>query len=235
MDRTAVLFDMDGLMVDTEPLARRSWERVAAAYGATMSDDLFQRMLGRRTVESARMVLDEIQLPLTLEELVERKTNEYLASLDGGVPAMPGLFALLDQLDARHIPWAVATSSPRSVAEIVLGKLGITERYHALAGGDEVAHGKPAPDIFLLAAERLGVSPEACLALEDTATGCVAAATAGARVIAVPTDLTRDEDFTCAHRRFRSLAEVAESLDELLVDSEETAGSAQALISGLAK
>jgi pseudouridine 5'-phosphatase len=235
MIRTAVLFDMDGMMVDTEPLARQSWERVAAAYGATLSDELFSRMLGRRTVESARMVLDEIQLPLTLDQLVERKTNEYLDSLDGGVPAMPGLFALLDQLDARHIRWAVATSTPRPVAEIVLGRLGVGRRYHALAGGDEVARGKPAPDIFRLAAERLGVSPEACLALEDTATGCVAAAAAGTRVVAVPTDLTQGEDFACAYRRFRSLAEVAEALDELLVDSEETADSAQALISGPAK
>jgi pseudouridine 5'-phosphatase len=232
---TALLFDMDGLMVDTEPLARQSWERVAAAHGSTLSDDLFNRMLGRRTVESARMVLDEIQLPLTLDELVERKTNEYLASLNSGVPAMPGLFALLDLLEARVIPWAVATSTPRPVAEIVLEKLGVRGRYHALAGGDEVVRGKPAPDIFLLAAERLGVSPEACLALEDTATGCVAAAAAGARVVAVPTDLTQDEDFACAYRRFRSLAEVAEALDELLVDSEEMADRAQALISAPAE
>lgn len=216
MIRTVVLFDMDGLMVDTEPLARRAWEQVAAAYGATISDHLFNRMLGRRTAESAELVLAEHALPLTQADLIDRKTAAYLSLLDSGVPAMPGLWPLLDRLDARGIPWAVATSTPRPVAEIVLDKLGVTGRYRALACGDEVAHGKPAPDIFLLAADRLGVPPEACLALEDTATGCAAAASAGMRVIAVPTELSRDEVFTCAYQLLDSLVEVAERLEWLL-------------------
>ncbi|MFO7661666.1 MAG: HAD family phosphatase [Chloroflexota bacterium] len=216
MIRTAVLFDMDGLMVDTEPLARRSWERVTADFGVTMSDELFNRMLGRRTVESAQMVLEELPIPLSPDELVERKTAEYLSSLDGSVPAMPGLWFLLDRLDRENIPWAVATSTPRAVAEIVLGKLGVDGRYQALACGDEVKHGKPAPDIFLLAAERLGVSPEACLALEDSATGCAAAATAGMRVIAVPAEFTAGGNFTCAYHVYPSLVEVAQDLSELL-------------------
>lgn len=203
-------------MVDTEPLARRSWEQVTAAYGATISDDLFNRMLGRRTIESAALVLADLSLPLTVEELVTRKTAAYLAMLDNGVPAMPGLWYLLDRLDASGIPWAVATSTPRPVAAIVLAKLGVTGRYRALACGDEVARGKPAPDIFLLAAQRLSVLPAACLALEDSATGCAAAAAAGMRVIAVPTELTRDEAFTCAYQRCGSLVEVAEGLDQLL-------------------
>ena len=118
MIRTAVLFDMDGLMVDTEPLARRAWERVVAPYGATMTDDLYDRMLGRRTIESAQLVLDELGLPVSLETLVERKTAEFLSRLDDGVPVMPGLFALLDEVERRGLPWAVATSTPRDVAEI---------------------------------------------------------------------------------------------------------------------
>ena len=101
-------------------------------------------------------------------------------------------------------------------AEIILGKLGLTGRYHALACGDEVADGKPAPDIFLLAAARLNVAPEACLALEDSVAGCMAAAAAGMRVVVVPTELTHGETFLCAHRRYPSLVEVAADLEELL-------------------
>jgi beta-phosphoglucomutase-like phosphatase (HAD superfamily) len=126
------------------------------------------------------------------------------------------LWLLLDQVERRALPWAVATSTPRPVAEIILGKLGLVGRYGALAAGDEVAHGKPAPDIFLLAAARLGVVPAACLALEDSAAGCAAAAAAGMRVVAVPTELTRDETFACAYRRYPSLAAVAADLDALL-------------------
>lgn len=209
---------MDGLMVDTEPLARAAWERVVAPYGATMSDDLYGRMLGRRTTESAQLVLDELRLPLALDDLVRRKTDVFLASLAGGVPVMPGLYALLDEIERRGLPWGVATSTPRAVAEIILGKLGVAGRYGALTGGDEVPHGKPAPDIYLLAAARLGVAPAACLALEDSAAGCAAAAAAGMRVVAVPTELTRDDPFPCAYRCYPSLNEVALELVSLLME-----------------
>ena len=216
MNRTAVLFDMDGLMVDTEPLARRAWAQVVAPYGREIGDDLYGRMLGRRTVESAQLVLDALDLPVPLPELVERKTAVFLGTLESGVPAMPGLWALLDRIAAMGLAWAVATSTPRPVAEIVLGKLGVAGRYGALACGDEVPRGKPAPDIFLLAAARLGAAPAACLALEDSTAGCVAAAAAGMRVVAVPTELTRGETFACAHARYPSLAAVAADLEALL-------------------
>jgi HAD superfamily hydrolase (TIGR01509 family) len=222
MKRTAVLFDMDGLMVDTEPLARLAWERVIAPHGAVVNDVLYNRMLGRRTVESAQLVLDELRLPVPLDELVARKTAEYLLTLENGVPVMPGLWGLLDRVEALGLPWAVATSTPRAVAEIVLGKLNLTGRYRALACGDEVTHGKPAPDIFLLAAERLGVSPAACLALEDSAAGCIAAAAAGMRVVVVGEGAMNDgsgpapRSFACAYARYPSLAEVAADLEMLL-------------------
>ena len=217
MNRTAVLFDMDGLMVDTEPLARAAWERVVAPYGATMTNDLYGRMLGRRTAESAQLVLDELRLPLPHDELVARKTDVFLDSLSAGVPVMPGLWALLSAVKARGLPWGVATSTPRSVAEVILGKLGVVGRYTALACGDEVARGKPAPDIFLLAAKRLGVAPVACLALEDSAAGCAAAAAAGMRVIAVGEGaMTDGAAFASAYRRYSSLVHVAADLDLLL-------------------
>jgi HAD superfamily hydrolase (TIGR01509 family) len=115
------------------------------------------------------------------------------------------------------IPWGVATSTPRHVAEIVLGKLGVVGRYGALAAGDEVAHGKPAPDIFLLAAARLGAPPAACLALEDSAAGCAAAAAAGMRVVAVPSEQADPEAFAGAYRRYASLSAVAADLEALML------------------
>ncbi|MBX7252977.1 MAG: HAD family phosphatase, partial [Candidatus Promineofilum sp.] len=139
MIRTAVLFDMDGLMVDTEPRARAAWEQIAAAYGRTVSDDLYGRMLGVRTSESALLLRDALALPLDVDELIARKTAVFLADLDAnGVPVMPGLWALLNALDARGRPWAVATSTPRDVAAHILGRMGLAGRYGALAGGDEV-------------------------------------------------------------------------------------------------
>lgn len=211
-------------MVDTEPLARAAWQRVVAHYGLAISDDVYGRMLGRRTLESAQLVLDELAPPLSRAELAERKTAEFLDSLRDGVPVMPGLWTLLERIEAAGLPWAVATSTPRPVAEIILGKLGVAGRYEALACGDEVVNGKPAPDIFLLAAGRLGFEPGACLVLEDSAAGCAAAVAAGMRVVAVGegamagSDETDESPFACAFRRYASLAEVAADLDELLED-----------------
>lgn len=221
MKRTAILLDMDGLMVDTEPLARRAWERVIAPYGVGMTDDLYGRMLGRRTTESAQLVLDELRLPVPVGVLVERKTAELLADLNDGVPVMPGLWSLLDRIEELGLPWAVATSTPRPVADIILGNLSVDGRYHALACGDEVAHGKPAPDIFLLAAERLGAAPAACLVLEDSSPGCMAAAAAGMRVAAVGAEAMAGGEnaaFACAYQRYPSLVEVAADLPGLLAD-----------------
>ena len=210
---SAFIFDMDGLMVDTEPLARRAWSGVVAPYGVTISDDLFGRMLGRRTTESARLVLADLPLPLTGTDLVERKTAIYLNILDEtGIPTMPGLMALLAALDAAAIPWAVATSTPRAIALHILDQLGLSDRAGAVAAGDEVEHAKPAPDIFLLAAERLGVDPAHCVALEDSPAGCQAAAAAGMRVLAVPTPYTEHEAFPCADGRYASLVEVTADL-----------------------
>lgn len=210
----AVIFDMDGLMVDTEPLSRSAWERVIAEFGGTVDDELYRRMLGRRTIESAGMVLEQWPIPLTAGELMARKSAAYLDILNAGVPPMPGLYALIAELDARGLPWAVATSTPREVALFIIGRLGLLERCGAIAAGDEVVHGKPAPDIYLLAAERLGVEPARCLALEDTPTGCQAAAAAGMTVVGVPGEWSATADFGCAAHLARSLDEIP----ALLVD-----------------
>jgi HAD superfamily hydrolase (TIGR01509 family) len=225
MKRTAVLFDMDGLMVDTEPLSRTAWDRVLASQGVAIADDLYDRMLGRRTTESVELVLAANRLPWSAAELIDLKTRAFLEILTEGVPAMPGLNVLLDELDRRGLPWGVATSSPRRIAEVILRGLSLDGRCRALAAGDEVVHGKPAPDLYLLAAARLGVASSTCLALEDTAVGCASAAAAGMRAVAVGATAMSaaaspapGEPFDCAYRRYLSLAEVAAKLDELLGD-----------------
>ncbi|MCZ2112351.1 MAG: HAD family phosphatase [Anaerolineae bacterium] len=216
MKRTAILFDMDGLMVDTEPLSRASWDRVLAPHGVVIADDLYARMLGRRTTESVVMVLETHSLPWTAEDLIARKTAAFMALLREDIPAMPGLWVLLDELERRDIPWGVATSSPRLIAETVLRGLSLEDRCRTLVAGDQVERGKPAPDIYLLAAERMGVDPAACLALEDSEPGCLSAAAAGMRVAAVTAELPPGESFDCACRRYFTLAEVAADLDDLL-------------------
>jgi HAD superfamily hydrolase (TIGR01509 family) len=222
MKQTAIIFDMDGLMVDTEPLSRRAWAQVIAPFGAVLADEVYGRMIGRRTPEAAQILLAAAAIPLSAEELVGRKTAVFDQILAQGVPVMPGLRELHSEIARRDLPWAVATSSPRHHAQLILMQLGLIDACRALAGGDEVTHGKPAPDIYLLAAERLGVPPEQCLALEDSPTGCRAAAAAGMTVVAVPnsapetavsTPLSADV-FPCADYVFPSLHQVIDLLND---------------------
>lgn len=215
--RQAIIFDMDGLMVDSEPLARQAWDQVLQTYGCEMTDDVYRQMIGRRTDQAAQIVTDNYQLPMTGDELMAKKTVIFHEIRAQGIPAMPGLMALQTAIKERGIPWAVATSSPRDHAEIILTQLGLTADCHAIAAGNEVAHGKPAPDIYLLAAKRLGIDPSVCLALEDSEPGCTAANAAGMTVIAIPNGETKTAVFSCAHFRYSSLNQVAKDLDKLLV------------------
>jgi HAD superfamily hydrolase (TIGR01509 family) len=211
----AVVFDMDGLMVNSEPLSRQAWDEVLRDYGHQMDDATYHRIVGRRTHESAGIVSKAYGLPITAQELAAAKIARWDIIWRRGLPPMPGLMALHEQLAARHVPWAVATSSPRHYAEAVLQQLGLAQSCRAVAAGDEVSHGKPAPDIYLLAARRLGIPAAQCLALEDSVPGARAAQAAGMRVIAVPNGVVPSA-FDFADYVFTSLVEVGEQLDTLL-------------------
>jgi HAD superfamily hydrolase (TIGR01509 family) len=216
--RQAIIFDMDGLMVNTEPLARQAWRDVLQEYGQPLPDEVYQQMIGHRTDWSAQMLLARCPLPVTAVELAASKEARFDHMRAQGVPVMPGLLALHASLEERGLPWAVATSSPRRHAEIILEQLGLAASCGAIAAGDEVVHSKPAPDIYLLAAERLGVDPAVCLALEDSAPGGRAALAAGMKVVAVPTADTADADYSFTPYRYGSLTAVLADLDLLLAD-----------------
>jgi HAD superfamily hydrolase (TIGR01509 family) len=214
--RQAIIFDMDGLMVDSEPLSYRAWNQVLQAYGYQMTDDVYHQIIGRRTDQSAEFILRHYPLPITAAAFTAKKTKIFHQIRAQGIPAMPGLVALQDAIRERGIPWAVATSSPRDHAEIILAQLGLTADCQAIAAGNEAPHGKPAPDIYLLAAARLGIDPAVCLALEDSEPGCQAASAAGMKVIAVPNGGTKTAVFPHAYARYPSLQQVAADLDILL-------------------
>ncbi|MCA9976072.1 MAG: HAD family phosphatase [Anaerolineales bacterium] len=203
-------------MVDTEPLAQRAWQQVLTAYGYTLDDALYAQMIGRRTDQSAQMLLDACPLPLTAVELIQRKTEAFVAIRAAGVPMMPGLPELVAALAARDIPWGVATSSPQAHALATLRQLQWEDVCQAVAAGDEVTQGKPAPDIYLLAAARMGMAPERCLALEDSAPGCEAALAAGMQVVAVPNGFTKMADFSFVPLVVDSLHDVVAQLDVLV-------------------
>ncbi|HEY3352136.1 MAG TPA: HAD family phosphatase [Polyangia bacterium] len=213
---SAFLFDLDGLVADSEPHSVGSWRDVLATRGVTLEDEVVDRILGLRPRDSTALIIARYGLPDTALALSREKVDYQVAHLAGRVAPMPGLARLLDALDARRVPRAIASSGARRYVTAVLATLGLEPRFPVVVTGDEVTNGKPAPDIFLRAAALLGVPPAACVVLEDAPNGVAAALAAGMRCFAVPNGATRTLDVSAATWVVASLDEVADRVDELV-------------------
>jgi HAD superfamily hydrolase (TIGR01509 family) len=181
----AVIFDMDGLMFDTESIYCETSTRASGELGFPF-DDVFYKanFVGKRLVDSEKFLLSHFGPAYPIDAYRERSGQYLREAFTAGVPVKPGLHELLDWLEERRIPKVVATSTARELALLTLGKYAA--RFDSISTGDEVVHGKPAPDIFLLAAQRAGAPPERCLVLEDSSAGVRAGHAAGANVVWVP-------------------------------------------------
>ncbi len=183
----AVIFDMDGLMLDTERLAARAWGEAAATLDVDFDVALAHGMIGRNFADCAAMIRARYAVPYPVDALLARWHAAYDAIvLREGLALKPGVHELLDWLEGCAIPRAVATSTRRDRARAKLAQTALLPRFQELVGGDEVAFGKPAPDIYVEAARRLGTSTAMCVALEDSEPGVRAALAAGMMPIMVP-------------------------------------------------
>ena len=183
----AVIFDMDGLMLDTEPLAARAWADAAAATGVAFDRAVPSSLVGRNYPDCRALILAHHGGDYPVDALMQAWHVAYDAIVErDGIAQKPGLVELLGWLEAARIRKAVATSTRRSRAQEKLARLSLASRFDALVGGDEPARGKPAPDIFTLAAARLEVAAVECVVLEDSEPGIRGAIAAGMTAIWVP-------------------------------------------------
>jgi len=183
----AVIFDMDGLMLDTEPLAARAWSDAARACAMSFDPAVAPRLVGRTFADCRELIVAHHGADYGVDALMGAWHDAYDAIVAReGVPIKPGLVELLDWLDAQRIARAVATSTRRERAHAKLAAASLLDRFAAIVGGDEITRGKPDPEIFLVAAARIGTPPEGCLVLEDSPAGFEAAVRAGMTAIVVP-------------------------------------------------
>lgn len=182
----AVTFDLDGLMFNSEELYHEVGATILARRGKQITGELLDQMMGRQAHVALRVMIDWHGLDATPAELAAESAEIFVELLPARLQPMPGLLNLLAALEAAGIPKAIGTSSSRAFVDMALGLFNLAPRFNFLITAEDVAHGKPAPDIYLLATERHGVTPAEMMVLEDSQNGCAAAVAAGAYTVAVP-------------------------------------------------
>lgn len=195
----AVIFDLDGVLVTTDNCHFLAWNRMAQEEGIPFDRKINDRLRGVSRMESLEIILEKSPRTYTEEEklaLAERKNNYYkelIGTLERDA-ILPGALAMLDFCRTHRLKTAIGSSSKNTKA--ILTRLGMTELFDTIADGNDIKHSKPAPDVFLCAAEKLGLAPALCLVAEDADAGIAAAKAAGMRVIAVgPAANNPDADF----------------------------------------
>ena len=205
-----LLFDMDGLVLDSEKLYSRFWREACGFYGYDMSYEQSLKMRALNRHAGAAMLqsffgdsIDYVQVRTKRIQLMDAYVEEY------GVELKPGIGELLDALKQRGIAAAIASSSPMDRIRSHLSRHGLDVRFDVLCSGHEVPNGKPAPDIYLYAARRLGLQPEECMALEDAPSGITSAFRAGCLCVMVPDqDQPQEDTIPMLYARADSLTDV---------------------------
>jgi len=191
----AVIFDLDGLMFNTEELYQEVGRQSLASRGKELTQDLLDQMMGRKSDIALQIMIDWHDLDLTVEALANEQAETMFGLLPDRLEPLPGLLSLLDSLEKGNIPKAIATSSGRKFVTQVLGQFQLEPRFSYVFTSEDITHGKPAPDVYQLAAKTLGFDPRQTMVLEDTQIGCQAATSAGAYTVAVPGEHSQNHNF----------------------------------------
>lgn len=209
----AIIFDMDGLIVNTETLYSKAVQKVIGKREKQYTFKVKRQMMGRTGIEAMRILKDKLGLKKSAEEILKEREKIYGRILSQTkIKPFPGTLELLKLLNALRIKKALASSSSGKWIKLTLKKLNIAKEFKVVVSGDEVKKGKPNPEIYLLAAKRLDLSPQDCLVLEDSLAGVKSAKRAGMKCIAVPNKYTKGIDFSRADKVVNSLEEINYSL-----------------------
>jgi HAD superfamily hydrolase (TIGR01509 family) len=203
----AVVFDLDGLMFNTEEIYRDVGGQLLGRRGKPFTPELIQATMGRPAQVALQMMIEHHRLSDTVEQLAAESADLFLELIEGRLSPMPGLLDLLAALEAAGMRKAIGTSSGRRLVTDMLSRFAFEPRFEFVLTSEDVVHGKPHPEIYLKAAGRLGIAPADVLVLEDSQNGCRAAVAAGTFAVAVPGEHSRGHDFSGASLVIEGLAD----------------------------
>ncbi len=205
---SAVIFDLDGLLVDSEPVQLQAWDLYLNRFGHSLEADLEARMYGRRLIDAAQAAVDMLQLPVTADVVATDRDEIFLEMARGAIPPKAGARQLIANCLSAGLAVALATSGHRRYVDLALNSAGLEDIFEVQVTGEMVQRGKPHPDTFLRVAREILISPADCLVLEDSPNGVRAAISAGMHCFAVPDQLGTASAYDLADATLGSLEEV---------------------------
>lgn len=211
----AVIFDLDGLMIDSERVSLRVWRAFLDEFDRTLSDEDYRSMIGMNTHASAAYVKRLTQVPLAVDEIVKDHRERLYEVIGRDAQPMPGLIDLVETLQGLDLVLGVASNSPGDYVTRALGAIRLVDAFPVIVAADQVQRGKPAPDVYLEASRRLKTAPEACMAIEDSPLGLKAALAAGMRCVVVPNHDLRGSAYDGALAVYASLPALHLDLKQL--------------------
>ncbi|WP_434750696.1 HAD family hydrolase [Paenibacillus amylolyticus] len=213
----AVIFDMDGVLIDSEPIYFEIERSSFDHFGAAVTQEEHHSFVGVTLESMWKQVIDKYQVKVPLEEILAYHQHNVMEKMftHPELTAMPGVERWIKWLHEQRIPIAVASSSPRALIDLIMEKTGLGLYFEVRMTGEEVEHGKPAPDIFLVTAERIGISPAQCLVIEDSRNGVQAAKSAGMRCIGYHNPGSGDQNLSKADVQISSYDELWAMKDSL--------------------
>jgi beta-phosphoglucomutase family hydrolase len=206
------IFDWDGVIIDSARLHEQSWRALAKELGTTIAPDSFKRGFGMKSAQIIAQIHRWATTPEEVARLADRKEALYREIVaHSGIAPLPGVVEWLHRLKEAGTSCAIASSTPRLNIEAVLDRIGLRDRFDTIVSAEDVVHGKPNPEVFLKAAERMEMPPKKCVVFEDAYVGIEAAHAAGMKVVAVATTHSADE--------LRAADMVVRRLDELSIET----------------
>src|SRR3990170_8594392 len=218
----AVIFDMDGVMIDSEPLWEKAERILLARRGIDYNPTYRDKIVGLNQKDSGRLLKETFNLPETIEELLAERINLIVRIYEEELELIPSLKTILKELKKSGFLLALASSSPLRVINLVLNRFSLNQFFSVVVSGESVEFGKPHPDIYLSTARKLGVEPRECVVIEDSINGVKSAKSAGMLCIAIPDKRLNQKEFQLADLVIDRLDKISVQLIKNLAGKELT-------------